>query len=495
MGDEVQIELATATPPPPLIEIIFRNDESNAQQVIDTMTECIERKDKIRLLLHFNFNDRARFDSSLEMKNKVFENLIHIKSLQFKNCYTTHIGGIDNGQMNEHRKCFIFFTRIVQESNGAIQHFDYYDDHGNYSIDEFNHLATAIRSNKNGHIESFKVDIGDNMNIDLFQPLWNALLDTGIQKVNLNVSFHDQAIDEIVDATDNGPYGIYRINNLNLFSRLSTNKSLTELTLDSDQHMLRQDWRDLFNSIKPNTGLEKLTLPNFISHVFNDDEEERWFTEMLHMNTSLTDVTIANYDSPDLQTEIKTETDLNRMWKQCIVVSDIEREQQQQEEEEEEEMEKEKEEKRKQFKMRVLLYIALNKPVLRDTIQFILLSDYPDVFLCDDNNDSDENNNEEGNNHHTILNNRIHRMLLSAPVPPTNKTVALPTAAATVMELATDLQTATELNVELRSIITENDATIVDLRAETTVLQVENENLRLLYENLKRLMLQTIQDN
>merc|ERR1712194_215350 len=140
-----------------------------------------------------------------------------------------------------------------------------------------------------------------------------------------------------------------------------------------------------------NTGLEKLELDY---NTYNDLSEEikRLFEEMMCENITLLDCCLDTYGH-DVQDGIfeviQFHMKVNRMWKRYMM---------------QREREKktrtvitriEEGERKKRLKMRLLLHLFMEKPVMRDTVIFHLLREYPDDFV---------RNNANTNNEHTQQN-------------------------------------------------------------------------------------------
>jgi len=269
-----------------------------------------------------------------------------------------------------------------------------------------NQLAQALLRSKNnnddnGSIEKFVFDVFNLKPVTL-QPLLDALLDSGVPKISF--------------LNDGGTN--YNNSNIN-FTGIETNESLKELDLERFD-MREEDYRILFHSIKMNKGLERL-LFNYYTYKDLPTRMKKLFEEMLSENITLLDCSFCQdegEDDPIFET-IQFQMKVNRMMKRYITkrnakstvatmatgagagvatrtrartrASTVEATN-----------------KKKQLKMRMFLNVFIHKPVLRDTIIFNLLRDYPDDLMGtdfhrrmdvhdrDDDDDRGNNNRDDG---------------------------------------------------------------------------------------------------
>ena len=247
------------------------------------------------------------------------------------------------------------------------------------SLEQGNQLANAIRINKDNtsNKTTTSFDFSDlQLDSKVFQPIWDALLDSRVRKLYLNIRNNNNN------------------NNIN-FTGFSTNTSIEELCF-SDGRMPQQDRMNLYDAIKVNKILEKLQIYYYCDHVL-EEKEQKSSKGMLLGNISLTNVTLticdkdgiqqvlsAAYD--DLKKKSVIHTELNRKYIRYTIMlreaktaaaaaitrtttaiiappspTYVVKEQ-------------------KRFMMRVLFHAFEKKPILRDAIIFSYLTEYYDVF-------------------------------------------------------------------------------------------------------------------
>ena len=189
-------------------------------------------------------------------------------------------------------------------------------------------LSDALRLNNidNGNSQIERFSLADNFyNVESFQIIWNTILVTSVPCIELSPTFlENRVLENRDDGGDNNNNNNINNNNIN-FTGLSTNTSMTRLTFFGFGMSL-QNWRNLFISMKGNTGLERLYIGNrtYRSQLHNT-EIVACFEEMLRKNITLIDVD-ALFDNDDnepicinMNTVITIETKLNRKWNQYLM--------------------------------------------------------------------------------------------------------------------------------------------------------------------------------
>merc|ERR1712238_122829 len=193
---------------------------------------------------------------------------------------------------------------------------------------------------------------------------------------------------------------------------MGTNISLKELNLGRYK-MREEDFRNLFHSIKKNKGLEKLEL-NYDTHMELPEELKRLFEEMMFENSTLLDCRFYLPGRPENERDpvfqmFQFYMTLNRLWKRYIIMK---RERDKKNPavitriEGGDNNNNEEDERKKRFRMRLLLHLFMKKPVMRNTIIFHLLREYPDDLVNNNNN-----GNEQQQQHPLLL--RISRSNLA----------------------------------------------------------------------------------
>ena len=195
-------------------------------------------------------------------------------------------------------------------NNGKTKHFLFWDTRSiKIQSDQATVLANAIRSNdKNGKIGSFLFS-GCCDSREVFQPVWDAILATDVRDLKL-----------FLEIPQNNKEGKSGGDNLD-FSNISTNKSLKKLHFGSTLY-----GTNLFDSIKGNKTVEKLTIISRYGDENFNDRRKRAFIEMLSQNTTLINVELRvdRYNNI-LREEINIHTTLNQIWKRLIIVKRKER--------------------------------------------------------------------------------------------------------------------------------------------------------------------------
>ena len=281
--------------------IIVGANHLNQQQVPNEIRECISRNEQMQLRLTFRNSDRL--DAIVEMQNTIVENIVHIKKIVICNYCK---------ERNQNIRCFSFFVKLVQESIGEEKKFQYFNfmvvANSTVLFEHVNQLADALRSTNNtGAIESFSFH-DSNLNSITFQPLWDALLVSGVRKVELVNPYEYREYD--YSNNTNGTIN---------FTSFRTNTSIQELYLDFS--MSKHKWKQLFDAIAVNKGLEKLEFSG--SKVLVKLDLILLFKQMIRTNTSLLNVALhyrgtAIQFLDDLKIEINIQIKLNRMWKRYI---------------------------------------------------------------------------------------------------------------------------------------------------------------------------------
>ena len=367
-------------------KIRYGIDELTSVEVIREINDCVSQNQQINLQLEFPARDEDidegevrvdelyelfKFDTTIAMQNTIFENSRHIKTIEIDN---------DCSDKEEHRRCFNFFIKIVLGIIGKGKYLTYisYD----FELEEANQLAQALRrsnNNNNGAIESFYFSVG-NLKPVTFQPLWNALLAVGVRKIRFGNNYD----------TDQ-PINYYNNTNVD-FTGMETNTSLKELDLTS-YDMGENDCWNLFHAIKKNKGLKELQL-NYWNYQCLPTRMKRLFEQMLCENITLLDFRLEHFDDETVQDRIfeviQFHMELNRLWKRYIMKREREMisrtviTRREERDNNNNNNNNEEEERKKRLKMRLLFRVFHQKPVLRTTILFHLLREYPDDLIDTD---------------------------------------------------------------------------------------------------------------
>jgi len=344
----------------------------NLSTPIDVTLYCHDKR--------HDHNDDEEFSETAEMRTAMLENIVHINRF-----------GIFNycKKRNENLSWFNYLLQFIQTDHGGTKYdVEYHHPlsglHGSVNHLSLEHaikLSDALllnmndHDNDNSHIEKFSLAY-NFCNVEAFQTIFNAVLETGVPYIKLRPKF--------LESRDGGNTNNNNIN----FTGLSTNMSVKQLDFNGFG-MLQQNWRNLFISIKGNTGLEKLHI-DCRSHrsSLNNAETVACFKEMLRKNITLIDVE-ALFDDDNEQIGINNvitiKTKFNRKWNQYLMKR-------------KEEEEKNAStitipsppppahlaaaaERKRRFKMGCLFHAFRNKQVMRDTVLFHFLSESPDLLI------------------------------------------------------------------------------------------------------------------
>ena len=393
----------------PLIEISFTVDELTSVEVIHKINECVSHNQQIDLVMHF----RDRFDATVAMENTIVRNSRHIKSLKFFD---------DCREKDEKNRCVNFCTKIVIGLIGKGKHLSYGSYKYDFELEQVNQLAQALlrlNSNNNGAIDSFYLYDMESKP-EILKPVLDALLDSGVRKITFG---NDRTLSTPIN-----------YNNSNIdFTGMKTNISLKELDLGGFDIRTDDCW-NLFNSLKVNTGLEKLKL-DYNSYNHLPTRMKRLFKQMLRENITLLDCRLVDGLGQDVEIDdpmfkmIPFHMKVNRMMKRYIMKRNAEsivaavhitaapvgasigigigigagtsigarvRARARASTTEA------NNNKKKWLKMRMLLNLFIHKPVLRDTMLFHLLRDYPDDLMDTDSHFRmdvhDRDDDDRGNN-------------------------------------------------------------------------------------------------
>ena len=235
--------------------------------------------------------------------------------LDKKSCI--HLLEIESFYQIDPFRIFKLLVRIIEENNGEIKEF-IYEDHveEDLSVALAIQLCDALRSNNNNTnnnntnnnntnndvtIESFT--FGQVFqNFEGLQHVWNALLETGVERLYLN---------SVVSKND--------LSNDNMdFSNLVSDITLKELDLwiYQNQPNTKLAGTNIFESIMFNNTLEKFYIQNYGNDLFLENRVIPTYKEMLHKNSTLIDVRLDWTKFPiDLKKESDTHTEINRKWK------------------------------------------------------------------------------------------------------------------------------------------------------------------------------------
>ena len=166
-----------------------------------------------------------------------------------------------------------------------------------------------MNNNNNDAIDSFHFR-DSTIKPVTFQPLWTALLDSGVRKIRFGNN---------CDADPSINY-----NNIKLdFTDMETNTSLKELDL-GEYNMREDDYRNLFHSMKKNKGLERLKL-KYYTYQYLSTQMKTLFEEMICESTTLLDCRFYRPGRPRNERDpvfqmIQFQMKLNRMWKRYIIM-------------------------------------------------------------------------------------------------------------------------------------------------------------------------------
>ena len=249
--------------------------------------------EKIHLILSFRNHDGFRFSETVELRELILEKKSNIHRLVV-------VDGFD------------FLIQFLLANNGETKHFDFtncFDTRERLQLEQATELSNAIRSNNNGTIKSFMFTVRCDSQ-DVFQRVWDAVLTTGVQDIELNLV--------IPKNNNNDKSGGDNID----FSNISTNTSLKELTVLD----INLCGTNLFHSIKGNTTVEKLIVSTQDVDAYHDNKGKKTFLEMLLENTTFLHVELKDgHFNRILREEISIHTTLNQIWKRLIIVKQKER--------------------------------------------------------------------------------------------------------------------------------------------------------------------------
>ena len=261
---------------------------------------------KLWSLNHHNHD--FRFSETVELRELILGMKSNIYHLDFCN-------GWQNDR-NEYLQYFNYFVNYLRTNRGKTQNFSYWNkDYTLFSmsLEQGKQLANAIKnnnnnSNNNNAINNFRF-CDSNLNFVAFQPVLDAILDSGVQKLDLRIHGNDN-----ININNN--------NNIN-FTALSTNISIRELYVIKFR-MSPQDRMIFYDAIKINKTLGKLKYNLHRDDVLEETEKNS-FKAMLQGNITLTNITLCSYMGynnqlvqdtayDDLREKIVIHTELNRMW-------------------------------------------------------------------------------------------------------------------------------------------------------------------------------------
>ena len=399
MADEAVAASAAAAAAPPIVIINYGIHELTSVEVIREINECVSHNQHIELLtlefparnhlIHEGAVDenyeRFRFDATVDMQDTIVRNSRPIKEIVVWN---------DCSEKEEHRRCFNYFTNIVRLIRGNGKHLTYYNN-GEEKMDALlferaiQQLAEAVVQSRNNKdttnaIESFH--FGDpNLTPGTFQLLWNTLLDSGTRKITFYNTIRNIIWNDTADV--NHPINDNNNNNTINFTGMETNASLKELDL-AGYDMGEEDFRSLFHSMKWNKGLVTLKL-KYSDYQELPKEVKKLLEEVLCENSTLLDCCLKRgyHDVHDRIFEvIHCQMEVNRRWKRYLLKREREKIvrtvlARTKERENTNNNHNEEDERKKRLKMRLLFRVFHQKPVLRTTLLFHLLSEYPDDLV------------------------------------------------------------------------------------------------------------------
>ena len=313
-----------------------------------------------------------RFSETVAMRTAILENVdLCIDFALFNSCT----------ERNDYSAWFKWFLKFMDHQR-EIKHLAYIDMRPDsfgrsWSVGDGNEFANALKlTNNDGHIKSFALAANFNT-IEAFQPTWNALLDTGVEDLDLAVDILDHNDDASIHYVD--------------FTRLSTNTTLKNLEVN----VFLNSSNEFFETMKMNKGIEKLMI-SFGGTLLHKQEMVARFKKMLCANSTLINVQaiIANGDinynhlQQNIDNVITIETKFNRLWKQYL-----------KKRKEEEERNASAittpppplpahlaaaVERKRSFTLGCLIAAFEEKTVMRDTVLFHFLSETPDLLIDND---------------------------------------------------------------------------------------------------------------
>jgi len=285
----------------------------NRHEVVHEFQERKTYNETTPICLHLILDDNnvnyEKFNETVQMRTAIHENRNQMKQFTLLNFCK---------DPKEYLKWFTFFITFLQTDRCEIKLFGYYtnieESDNIFSLQHAIQFTNAIQlnnNNRNGPIESFTLG-GIFNNTEAFQRTWNSLLETGVEELHLFIKFsRDQS-----DNDDN--------TNMN-FTSLFTNTSLKVLYINRFD-MSPQGWRNLFNSIKINRGLEELHLQSFSDYTVLSKRDKRLFKEMICENITLLVCEIqmvreqSLVDQTEINKMIKAHTKRNLYWKKYKIM-------------------------------------------------------------------------------------------------------------------------------------------------------------------------------